>query len=240
MKSLFMGLLMVGLAAASFGGVVALSGNQGASIVELTDSQTVAVADVEDAVFEAASNGDTDKQKIEEAINNALPFGLNIGGDFDLIDHFGQPKRLADYAGSHVLLFFGYANCEAICSQALPLMADAITNLGDDAGKKVVPLMITVDPENDTPDFMKKRLGEYHPALIGMTGSDGALADVRQKFRIKIENVGHDINGNPIYNHGSFIYLLGPDGKFQTLLPPILEAKQMAEIIKSYVDGTAS
>ena len=58
---------------------------------------------------------------------------------------------------------------------------------------------------------------------------------MRKKFQVRIEFVGTDIDDNPIYNHGSFIYLLGPDGKVKTLVPPILEPQQMADIMKKYI-----
>lgn len=167
--------------------------------------------------------------------DNLAPFGGAIGGSFDLIDHFGNARQLEDYRGKHVMIFFGYANCLAICSAALPLMGETIDLLGEEAGKNIVPLMITVDPKNDTPEFMRKKLAEYHPALIGMTGSEGALADVRSKFQVRTEFMGEDIDGKPIYNHGSYIYLLGPDGKFETLVPPILGPEQMAKIIGKYL-----
>lgn len=170
----------------------------------------------------------------------ALPEGLSpfngaIGGTFDLIDHFGNARQLEDYRGKHVMVFFGYANCLAICSAALPLMGQTLDLIPQAERENIVPLMITVDPENDTPEFMRDKLAEYHPALIGMTGSDGALADVRAKFQVRSEYVAEDINGNPIYNHGSFIYLMGPDGNFQTLIPPILDPPQMAKIVTKYL-----
>ncbi len=46
-----------------------------------------------------------------------------------------------------------------------------------------------------------------------------------------------DWTGDPIYSHGSYIYLMGPDGKFQTLMPPILLPDRMAEIIRGYLQG---
>ncbi|MEM8794910.1 MAG: SCO family protein [Pseudomonadota bacterium] len=170
-----------------------------------------------------------------DALAAILPFGAEIGGDFDLIDHYGNPRQLKDYEGRYLLVFFGYANCEAICSTALPLMADTVTRLKKAAGDRFTPVMITVDPENDTLEVMRERLNAYHPSLIGLTGSDGALADVRNKFKVSVEKVGTDIEGRPIYNHGSFVYLLGPDGSFKTLVPPIVDADRMAEIVANYM-----
>ena len=244
MKPLFAGLYITGLAALSFGAAAFFFApqNDGAKLASAPSNPAPAT----NVVLQPKQTAATSEQKLPEIAgleNPALSaddlqaalFGTNLGGSFDLIDHFGEPKQLEDYAGKHVMVFFGYANCLAICSAALPLMADVIDLLGENAKSDLVPLMITVDPKNDTPDFMREKLAEYHPALIGMTGSEGQLSDVRKKFQVRIEFVGTDIDDNPIYNHGSFIYLLGPDGKVKTLVPPILEPQQMADIMKKYI-----
>ncbi len=246
MKRLLSVFLLFGLATASFFLVIHLTDKKGTQTAFPKPSSIMASS----KLLEKENNSSkpvsfkTEKKTNNdingEGKNNPLPsadvfFGKAIGGSFDLIDHFGNARQLEDYQGKHVMIFFGYANCLAICTAALPLMADVLDLIDEQGQNNLIPLMITVDPENDTPDFMRQKLAEYHPRLIGMTGSDGALEDVRRKFQIKTEYIGEDIAGNPIYNHGSFIYLLGPDGKFQTLVPPILAPQQMAKIIKKYI-----
>lgn len=235
MKPLFAGLYITGLAALSFGAAAFFFAPQEEGAKVASASLSTAVDSVSSPSAAKPQTATPPSSPLSADDLQAALFGTNLGGSFDLIDHFGEPKQLEDYAGKHVMVFFGYANCLAICSAALPLMADVIDLLGDDGKAGLVPLMITVDPENDTPDFMREKLAEYHPALIGMTGSEGQLADVRKKFQVRIEFVGTDIDDNPIYNHGSFIYLLGPDGKVKTLVPPILEPQQMADIMKKYI-----
>ena len=164
----------------------------------------------------------------------ATPFPVSLGGPFDLIDHHGERRTDRDFHGRHTLIFFGYALCPGICSAALPTMAAAVDALGDKADL-VQPLMITVDPDWDTPEVMKEALGKYHPRLLGLTGSQEALADVRKLFQVEVSYVGEDILGNPIYSHGGFVYLMGPDGALQTVIPPILNADQMADIIEKYL-----
>ena len=78
-----------------------------------------------------------------------LPFDLDLGGAFTLTDQTGAKRSQADPQGRAQLVFFGYANCQSICSVALPLMADAVTTLADE-GIAVTPVMITVDPARDT------------------------------------------------------------------------------------------
>ena len=95
--------------------------------------------------------------------------------------------------------------------------------------------MITVDPRRDTVATMGPALAKFHPRLRGLTGSDKALAAARAAFQVDTAEVLTDADGNPVYSHGSFIYLIGADGKVRTVLPPILGPERMAEIIASYL-----
>ena len=163
-----------------------------------------------------------------------LPFLVDIRAEFDLIDQEGEPVTQKDFAGKPMAIFFGYANCEAICSVALPRLGAALDILGTDVDL-LTPLLITVDPGRDTPEKMGPALAKWHPRLRGLTGSEDALAAARDAFQVQSEKVFDDPEGNPIYSHGSFIYLIGGDGKVLTIMPPILGPERMAEIIKSYL-----
>jgi protein SCO1/2 len=184
---------------------------------------------------EAAQHlAETMDEQAPKDLGPALPFPVDITAEFDLIDQTGAPKTQADYLGKPTLIFFGYANCEAICSVALPRMAEALDLLGEEGGR-IQPLLITVDPARDTPEAMREALPRYHPRLQGLTGSEEALAAARAAFQVEATEVGYDPLSGPIFAHGSFIYMLGEDGKVATLLPPILGPERMAEIVRKYL-----
>jgi len=170
----------------------------------------------------------------------ALPAGASdplsraIGGAFSLIDHHGQPRTERDPEGHHQLLFFGYANCPDICTAALPLMAMVVDELAK-AGHPLRPVMITVDPLVDTPETMGAPMTQIHPKFIGLSGSDEALAASYEAFNVDVEPLFTGPDGQTIYAHGSFIYLLNPEGQFLTLIPPILGPDEVAMIVKRYL-----
>lgn len=164
------------------------------------------------------------------------PFFLDMSAKFDLVDQTGATRTEADYTGKPMLIFFGYANCEAICSVALPAMGETLDMLGADAAQ-VAPIMITVDPEFDTPETLARALPDYHEDLIGLTGSETALAAAREQFQVEREVIFHTPDGLPVYAHGSFIYLTDRDGKVTSMMPPILEPARMVEIIRARLDG---
>ena len=185
----------------------------------------------------AAHYGVTHANTTETATHEAaapLPFPVAITPRFALIDQTGHAVTQADFAGQPMAIFFGYANCEAICSVALPSLAAALNILGAD-GAEIAPILITVDPARDTPETLARKLPEYHPRLIGLTGSETALRDARAVFQIDISQVSETAEGAPIYAHGSFIYLVGRDGMVKSLLPPILSPERMAELMRKYL-----
>ncbi|MEO0829200.1 MAG: SCO family protein [Pseudomonadota bacterium] len=164
-----------------------------------------------------------------------LPFPVKLGGPFTLTDHTGTRRSEADPNGRMQLLFFGYANCEAICSVALPLMAE-VTDTLREAGVDVQPVMVTVDPERDTSEAMGPALAKHHEDFVGLTGTEAELAAVYDLYAVEKTIVFEDPLLGPIYAHGSHVYLLDAEGKFLTLLPPILSADRVAEIAAAYAD----
>lgn len=163
----------------------------------------------------------------------------NLGGPFSLTNHFGELVTDQTYAGKHMLVFFGYSNCQIMCSISLKRIGDALALLQADKDApldKFNPLVITVDPANDTPARLQESLLSYHPALTGLTGTLEQLKPVYKAYGQKPSILEMDLNGSPIVSHSSYFYLMGPDGKLQTFFPPILSAESMAELIKRYLN----
>ncbi|MGF1552443.1 MAG: SCO family protein [Paracoccaceae bacterium] len=165
------------------------------------------------------------------------PFPVTIEADFDLVAHDGRRVASADLAGRHYLLFFGYAGCEAICDVALARMAEALDRL-DARGLAVPAYMVTIDPERDDPGRLAATLGRLHERLVGLTGPDAALAAVWDAFQVSREVVYTDPAGQPVFAHTSFVYLIGPDGRVASALPPIVDAAHLAETVARRLDAS--
>lgn len=197
-----------------------------------------------------AHNGVVHKSPAEAAAHRAqtsaslpsstdIPLPFDLGGSFTLTDQNGMPRSEADPGGRMQLLFFGYANCQAICSVALPLMAettDALTAQGID----VQPVMVTVDPERDTVETLGPALAKHHSDFVGLTGAPEELAPVYDLFSVEHRIVFEDPEFGPVYAHGSHIYLMDDKGAVLTLLPPILSGERVIEIVASYARAAGS
>ncbi len=174
------------------------------------------------------------QQAVAETPAALAAFPFDFGGPFALTDHTGRPVTERDFLGAPMLVFFGYASCESICPVGLKRMVDTLELLGAD-GARIQPVLITVDPERDSVETLAGRVAEIHPRLIGLTGTPEQLAAAARAYKVESRAVGTSWKGDKIFSHGSYIYLMGPDGSFATLLPPILDPQAMAKTIRSYL-----
>ena len=162
------------------------------------------------------------------------PFPAAIGGPFALVDHRGKAVTDADYRGRFLLIFFGYARCEGLCPLGLRRMTEAVDLMGP-AGARVQPILISVDPEADSPEALARYLATIHPRLLGLTGSPAAIAAVKKTYKVASRMIGRSLLGAPLISHGSYIYLIGPRGRLLTVLPPVLEPRRLSDILRRYV-----
>ena len=89
--------------------------------------------------------------------------------DFQLTDHNGKPRTLADFRGKVVVLFFGYTHCPDVCPTTLADMTQVMRMLDKDAGRVQV-LFATVDPERDKPELLAQYVPAFHPSFLGLYG----------------------------------------------------------------------
>ena len=160
----------------------------------------------------------------------------DIGGAFSLTDQTGKTVTDADLRGRYMLVFFGYTYCPDVCPTALQTMTDALDMLGTLA-KRVQPVFISVDPQRDTPQVLQSYVENFHPSLIGLTGTPDQIKAVARVYRIyfakvKEEGAGED---NYLMNHSAIVYLMGPDGKFVTHFTHGTTPQEMAAKMREYL-----
>ena len=115
-------------------------------------------------------------------------------------------------------------------------MAGALDILGPKA-EKVTPLFITVDPERDTSEFLADYVANFHPRLVGLTGTPEHIAAVAKSYKVYFAKSRKSAGDNYLMDHSSFVYLMGPDGKFLTLFRGQTDPKTIAATIERFMAG---
>jgi cytochrome oxidase Cu insertion factor (SCO1/SenC/PrrC family) len=139
-----------------------------------------------------------------------------VGGPFTLTDDTGKRVTDQDFRGKFMLVFFGFTYCPDVCPTALQVMAAALDKLGPNA-ERITPVLISIDPERDTPAQLAVYVKSFHPRLVGLTGSPAEIDAVAKAYRVYVKQVP-DPKSTAGYtlDHSSIIYVIGPDGKYRT------------------------
>ena len=135
-----------------------------------------------------------------------------IGGPFTLTDQNGRTVSDGDLKGRPFLVFFGFTHCPDVCPTTLFEISEILRALGPDADR-VRALLITVDPERDTPDVIKDYLSSFDPHLSGLTGDAAAIAAVAKAYRVYFKKVPLEQGGYTM-DHTAIVYLMDKDGRF--------------------------
>jgi protein SCO1/2 len=154
-----------------------------------------------------------------------------VGGPFSLIDQTGKQVTDKDFRGKFMLVFFGYTNCPDVCPAGLQVMSVAIEKLGRRADD-VVPIFITLDPEQDTPQKLAAYVKNFSPRLIGLTGSASDIAAAAKAYRVFYQKVPDEKDPSRYsIDHSAIFYLMGKDGSLLAPIPHTNDAAQLAQAI---------
>jgi len=107
--------------------------------------------------------------------------------EFTLTRQAGKRLALKDLRGKVVVVTFIFASCADTCPLLTAKMAGLQAKLGTAFGPKVFFLSITVDPERDTPEILK-RYAEAHKANPAgwafLAGTKAEIRDVAKRYGI--------------------------------------------------------
>ncbi|KAM8974852.1 protein SCO2 homolog, mitochondrial [Pelodytes ibericus] len=162
---------------------------------------------------------------------------LAVGqGDFSLLNHMGQPCSKQDLRGNWVLMYFGFTHCPDICPDELQKLTSAVSLLDKDPTiSPVLPVFITVDPERDNVTTLAKYLSEFHPRMLGLTGTPDQVKDIAKAYRVYYSAGPPDDDNDYIVDHTIIIYLLNPDGLFTDYYSRGKTEQEIADSVKRHM-----
>ena len=133
--------------------------------------------------------------------------GAAYARDFELTDHNGQLRHLADFKGKVVVLFFGYTQCPDVCPTTMAELAEVKKALGKD-GDRLQVLFVTVDPARDTPQVLKAYMGNFDPSFLALYTTPDKLAELGKDFKIYFKKVEGKTPTSYTMDHsaGSYVY----------------------------------
>jgi len=175
------------------------------------------------------------------ALSFALPAAVAmaaepVSGAFHLVDHSGTPVTEHSYEGKLRLVFFGFTRCPYVCPTTLVEVAGALRQLGD-AAAGIQPLFITVDPGNDSPAVLSDYVAAFHPAIVGLTGSEAQVAEAARAFNVAFgTNAAVDGASLPAATfHSAYLYLMDREGRFIDVMGSGARAAAIADALREYL-----
>jgi protein SCO1/2 len=140
--------------------------------------------------------------------------GADYARDFPLPDVDGKPRSIKDFAGKAVVLFFGYTQCPDVCPTTLTEIAQAKKLLGAD-GDKVQGVLVTVDPERDTPQVLKAYVANFGPDFVALRGTPEQTAAIAKDFKVYYKKAEGKTPGSYTMDHSAASYVYDPQGRLR-------------------------
>ncbi|CAB4013132.1 SCO1 homolog, mitochondrial [Paramuricea clavata] len=160
-----------------------------------------------------------------------------IGGPFTLVNHEGKTVTNKDYFGHWLILYFGFTHCPDICPETLEKLQNALDKIDStkDAPDKVLPIFITVDPARDDVKTVAEYIKDFHPRLVGLTGTEEQVKATCKVYRVYYSAGPADADNDYIVDHSVILYLVDPDGEFVDYFGQNMDEHEIANTTISHM-----
>jgi protein SCO1/2 len=152
--------------------------------------------------------------------------------DFELRDAAGRPVRLSDFRGRWVLVYFGYTSCPDVCPTTMTDLARALDALGDDASQVRV-ILISIDPERDTPERIADYARAFRPDFIGLSGAPDEIAAVAAGFGIYFQKQPGAMVEGYTMDHTSTVTVVDREGYARLVWPFGIRSAEMTDDLRA-------
>ncbi len=152
---------------------------------------------------------------------------------FSLIDQNGNEFESSNLQGKSALISFAYTSCPDVCPMLFGQYILVQEKLGERIGNDVDLIIITVDPERDTPSRLAQRTEAMGGKWRFLSGERQTLERVWREFRVRVEPEGDFVG------HTGVTYLLRPDGSMPVSFPAFATADHFLQDLDSEVSTSA-
>ena len=157
--------------------------------------------------------------------------------DFALQTANEEVFRLSEQKGKLILLFFGYTSCPDVCPVTLATFKQVYDDLGADA-QLVRFVMITADPDRDTPERVAEYAAQFNPEFIGLSGDLVVLEQIWKELGVFVEKQESNSAAGYLVSHTASVYVLDQQGGLFMTFPYGTNATEIADDIRQILKDT--
>jgi protein SCO1/2 len=144
--------------------------------------------------------------------NKAAVQAPEIGGEFSLMGHDGKSRSWSSFRGKPTIVFFGFTNCPDVCPTTLGELSVMLDGMGAE-GDRMNVVLISADPERDTPQVLASYMAAFDPRIVALTGPEPEIERAVTAFQAYRQKVPLEGGGYTI-DHTAVVYLFRDDGSF--------------------------
>ncbi|MGJ3231802.1 MAG: SCO family protein [Oceanicaulis sp.] len=162
-----------------------------------------------------------------------------IGGPFTLVNQDGETVTDETYRGKAMLIYFGFTYCPDVCPMSLQIMDAALDRLNEEQRAAFQPLLISVDPERDTPEALKSYVESdaFPEGLQGLTGTPEQVRAAARAYRVFYARIEDDgVSSEYTVDHSSLIFLMDQNGEFADVFPHGTSPEQLASRLQQFLE----
>ena len=157
--------------------------------------------------------------------------GIDYGRGLGIADTEGRIRRLEDFKGEVTVVFFGFTRCPDVCPTTLLRLRQARAAVGPDADKVRV-LLVSVDPERDTPAVLDAYVKNFDPSFVGLRPEPAELPKVIKAFHAIAEKVPVGDTGDYTVDHSGTIYVYDRKNRMRLIAQPDFDIAKFAEDLR--------
>ncbi len=150
----------------------------------------------------------------------------------------GAPFDLRDGAPDVTVVYFGYTHCPDVCPLTMGSLAAAMRQLPEDARDDVRVVMVTIDPDRDTPEIMARYVAQFDRAFVGVSGPPAEVKAVLEGWRIETTRGEADAYGSYFMSHPAGVTVLDSRRRMRLEIPGDASPQEIASDLRILLDET--
>ena len=148
--------------------------------------------------------------------------------NFELIDQNNQTFNSESLKGNWTILFFGYTNCPDVCPTTIYKLAEVKNDVNQNLpSKNFNTILVTLDPDRDTPERLDEYIGYFDESMLGVTGTYENIQSFSSNLSVFYQRINKD--GGYDFNHTASIFVFNQDGSLFATMSPATSVSELRD-----------